>query len=297
MSYNFVPASLYDAVYGDGSRGDATITGTETLSEDRFYNNLTITSTGVVVPSNYKIFVKGKLEIQTGGIIRANGNNASGATQGASVNISGTVRGFGRRGSSGLVATGANQAGPAASFAVANQPPLPGATSTAGFSGGAGGGATLAGGAGNAGTSLALLGTVKNFYQMLRTGYLPDRSASMGNEISGGAGGGGGAVDAGAGTDFSGGGGGGGAVIVIFAKEIVNNGSIQAKGGTGGNASHATAKAGGGGGGAGGAIFLITRFPTKTGTLDVSGGAGGSGAGGGVTGTTGDTGLTSIMYC
>lgn len=304
MSYNFVNTSFFDTIYGDGSRGDATITGTTTMAEDRYYNNLTITSTGVLNPNNYKIFVKEKLEIQSGGSIRYNGNNAAGSGQGASVNITGTVRSFGRRGSGGVIARGSNLPGSGSDFSVTTQPAPPAATTSSGWNGGNGGAATLVGGTGNPGfqpTNAGILsgGTMKGLFYLLKTGYFGGGPGGfLSSEFGCGPGGGGGACDAGnAATDYGGAGGGGGPGIIIFAKEIVNNGTIEAKGGNGSAGAHATAKAGGGGGGAGGVIVTVCRFPTKLGTRDVSGGTGGAGAGGGSAGSQGNTGLVMSFNC
>lgn len=298
MSFNFIDTAFFDSIYGDGSTGDATVTGIDTMTSDRYYNNLTITATGILNPNNYRIFVKEKLEIQAGGFIAYNGANAAGAAQGPARSLAGTFRFFGRRGSAGIVAGGANLVGNGADFPITSQPSIAAATSINGWSGGAGGSATLAGGAANAGSINQSAGTFKSLICLTKSGWLGGGAGGfLTTEIGAGPGGAGGACDAGTGTDFSGGGGGGAPGVAIFAKEIVNNGTIQSKGGTGGNASHATAKAGGGGGGAGGIILTVCRFPTKLGTRDVSGGAGGTGAGGGGNGLTGDTGLIIALNC
>jgi hypothetical protein len=315
MSYNFVNTAFFDSIYGDGSRGDATITGTTTMNEDRFYNNLTISSTGILIPNNYRIFVKEKLEIQAGGAIRHNGRNAAGTLPGGNIQINGTLRSFGRIGANPRFAdvtlnlTGSgSQTGGGANLNVVAQPNVPGnntlfgAGSTAtftGWNGGNGGSATLSGGTGYAGTLLAIEGTSRSLIYLLKTGYFGGGAGIfLTTELGCGPGGASGAVDAGTpATDYGGPGGGGGGGILIFAKEILNNGTIEAKGGNGAAGAHATAKAGGGGGGAGGVIITVCRFPTNLGTLDVSGGTGGAGVNGGSAGGQGNTGLVMSFNC
>lgn len=304
MSYNFIDNSIFDAIYGDGSRGDATITGAELMTTDRFYNNLTITSTGRLSPANYRIYVKEKLEIQAGGIISFNGADATGRLAAGVAFITGTIRGYSRPGGAGGLGGATEQPGEDFFRNMPTQPVTPAASvytiqGTVGwFSGKGGNSSTLTGSLAQSGSSLAVLGTIYPFVMAARSGWIPNNSASLvSNPVGGGAGGGGGACDAGTASDFGGGGGQGGGVIFIFAKEVVNNGTIIARGGNGANASHATGKAGGGGGGAGGFISLVTRFPTKTGSLDVSGGIGGSGAGGGTSGDNGQSGVVTVGFC
>lgn len=47
-----------DSVYGTGADGDATISGTLTLSRDMYYNNLTVPLGNIILTNGYKIFVK-----------------------------------------------------------------------------------------------------------------------------------------------------------------------------------------------------------------------------------------------
>jgi hypothetical protein len=77
--------------------------------------------------------------------------------------------------------------------------------------------------------------------------------------------------------------------IAIFAKTLIHNGAITAKGGNGGNAE-AGGDTGGGGGSSGGCIVLIYGSKTGTGTVDTSGGAGGLKQGAGTNGTDGSPG-------
>lgn len=311
MSYNFVNVAFFDTIYGDGSRGDATITGTTIMAEDRFFNNLTISSTGILIPNNYRIFVKEKLEIQAGGVIRHNGRNAASKAGGGNVEVNGTLRSFGRRGADARIAdltlnlTGSgSQVDGGPSFNLTVQPAVPGTSVSIGgafqgWNGGNGGAATLAGGTGYIGTHNNIQGTHKTLSLITKTGLFGGGAGAFNStQLDCGPGGGSGAVDAGnPSNDYGGPGGGGGPGILIFAKEIVNNGVIEAKGGNGAAGSHATAKAGGGAGGAGGVIITVSRFPTKLGTRNVTGGTGGAGAGGGSAGTQGSTGLVIDLRC
>lgn len=79
---------------------------------------------------------------------------------------------------------------------------------------------------------------------------------------------------------WGGGGGGGGEKIHIYAKRLINNGSIQSKGGNGGN-GHANSVnfASGGGGGGGGGVVLLVYEEFNGNDPDVSGGQGGTGGG------------------
>ena len=73
--------------YGTGSDGDVTITTTVTLTSDKNYNNLTITSPWILVTAWYKVYVNWTLSgdgiIQRNGNNGSNGGNASAGTGGA----------------------------------------------------------------------------------------------------------------------------------------------------------------------------------------------------------------------
>jgi hypothetical protein len=134
--------------------------------------------------------------------------------------------------------------------------------------------------------------------------------AGSGGNGGGGGGGGGGAFDsddavyATGGTGGHGGmGGKGGGFVHIFARELVNGGSINADARPGGNATNGAggiyqsytelffssrdlASGGGGGGGGGnggngGSVILVTATPTLVGLLSAAGGTGGSSGSGG----------------
>src|SRR5271165_649755 len=73
---------------GDGADGNVTISsGVTTLTRDMFYNNLTISGSGQLYTANFKVWVKGILDLTAAGVGAINNNgltggNASGATGG-----------------------------------------------------------------------------------------------------------------------------------------------------------------------------------------------------------------------
>ncbi len=72
-------------IYGDYSDGDVTISTSVALTRDMYYEDLVISSGGILNPTNCIIYAK-SVTIDSGGIIQTtqqNGNNGSGATGGA----------------------------------------------------------------------------------------------------------------------------------------------------------------------------------------------------------------------
>lgn len=282
--------------YGLGQLGNVTISsGTTTLTDDYYVNDLTISGTGQLNTNGYRVFVAGTLDlsnapanaINRNGI---NGNNASGATGGSSTGgaSSGTVGGnpTGAAGPNGT--TGAGSAGTAQSGT---------ATSIAGQSGTAGSGgapALAVGGAGGAGGSLpSFFGAFTRFDINIIRG--PSIFQGSYGAASGGSGTGSGANSGGGG----GSGGRGGSIVAIFCNILKRDtttatGAISCTGGNGGNGGLATgANAGGGGGGAsgpGGLVYIAynqLQGNAKTGLIDASAGVGGSGGDGVGTGRGG----------
>lgn len=284
--YNRLSLWLNDtnrSFYGDGSDGDVTITaGTTTLTRDMFYENLTVTSTGILATGGYRIFVRDLCTIQTSGLIHRNGgaglipaNSGVGGVAGAGASGSGTL-GDGANGGAGASnANGANGTGTSSAY---------------GGSGGAGGNSNDTGNGGTGGVAtapVAALGSGRHLGAAF--GWTINTGTSSNLQWSGGAGGaGGGGGDTGSG----GGGGGGGGVLVLAAYRLDNEGAIQANGGVGGPAFGGPDAAGngGGGGGGGGALWLITRGRTGAGTVTASGGIGGAGFLVGAAGANGSAG-------
>ena len=80
---------LGNIIYGDGSAGDVTITGgTTTLVADTYYDNLTVDGTGILDTDGYRVFVRGTLTVETGGIIRNNGLSSTTGTGAAGADAS-----------------------------------------------------------------------------------------------------------------------------------------------------------------------------------------------------------------
>jgi hypothetical protein len=261
--------------YGDGSDGDVTISATVTLTRDMFYNNLTITGTGVLIPAGYIIYVSGNLTIQSGGIIAANGSNGA-------IGASGT----GGTGGSGAVGTTLH---------------YPIATS-GGAGGNSGGSGTINGTGGTAGASQS---TAAIAPMPMRAGgggggggghgSAPTNGSSSTGPFSGAKGGNGGTNSSTNTISSAGGGGGGGGGVIDMRVYVINNsGSIQAIGGNGGDAQ-STGNGSGGGGGGGGCISIIYHSTTGNGigTLNVGGGAAGAGGSASV-GASGYTMTTQI---
>lgn len=318
-------SSTFD--FGTGADGDATISGATSLSRDMYYNNLTVTNTFTLNPSGYRIFVKGVLNNQAGGTIARNGNaggtgsNGSGTNQGAGGaagtalaggtiegSIAGAVGGHGSDGGNSGSLSGQQGLQPAA---ISNTIGVAGSGSGAGGKGQQNAGTVgTAGLAGDAGTITA----AKEFPYTYQAAYnlstwLTSTTFTRLFSSQGGAGGGGGSGAAGNGITGGGGGGGGGGgssggIVAIFARHIINAGTISAIGGAGGaggnGVSSGGATGGGGGGGAGGSggvIILVYQTLTNTGTISVAGGTGGAAGNNANTApAAGSAGQTGVIY-
>jgi hypothetical protein len=289
--------------FGNGEDGNVTISaGVTTLTQDMYYNNLTITGSGQLRTNGYRVFVKGTLDLQNAayGAITLDGNNGSDAlTQtGASAGGAYVAATLGANTAGGAGATGVVGVGAQAALTTATTPSN-GGGSGAGGAGGAG--SSGAGGISRAGaTATVAIDFARFTYDIIRGVTL----------VQAGAGGPGGSSGAGDGVNSGRGGGGGGAgggVLYIAAKNIIKDGltaagAISAKGGRGGNGATASVGnvGGGGGAGGGGGGYIILFYETLSGTvvtnfLDASGGDGGNagngfGTGIGGTGGTGGTG-------
>lgn len=269
----FIDGSLTGhSAYGDGFDGDVEISTTVTLTRDMYYNNLTITGSGILNTASYRVFVKGNLIMHPLGAIRNDGNDAEDGTgvEGGAISP-GTLGGGGYGGEGGY--------GPSAISAGSD-----GETISNGLGG--------SGGAGEAG--LAEVGGLQglialsiteggNVYQGSWPTVVKGSIVSFNDYWRGGTGGGGGGGGLITSPNRTGGGGGGGAgVIFLAAYKILAlpNSIISAKGGDGGDANQAeNSEGGGGGGGGGGAIIVYTAGKASSiqWTVDVSAGVGGVG--------------------
>ena len=289
LSSSVIPAVNNLGIYGDGSDGDATISSVTTLTSDKYYDDLTITTAGRIVTRGYRIFVKGTLTMGGNAIITGTGGNAENGTNAAGVvagdaggsgasiplgyfpaTMTGSMGGKGAAGRTSLNTVGAagqdGRAGRSQTNSILNSGTA-GAAAGVGGSGGPGGGA--AGAAGAAGTATPIIGgsprdvlTASRFFV-----FSPSSNSLIhfkGSAASGGGGGGGsgGCSAAGSNPNSGAGGGGGGSganggYVFVAARIIVGTGSINAsggRGGNGGNGANATGASdcGGGGGGGGG---------------------------------------------
>jgi len=271
-------SEILDMLYfGSGKDGDVVITSDTTVSRDMEYRNLTVKSGATLNPNGWRIFVSDTLTIEEGGKISRDGNDGGNAASCPGWGVCWRCPGSG---GAPLQAHTVGGSGGGASGSCGNAGD--GESGEAGGNGGNGGDAengARSGGNGGAGGNKIINYLPSPFMSFLS---LPVEIAE-----TGGAGGGGGAgYTSASGRSAGGGGGSGGGVIHIFAKNIILNGNITAKGGKGGNGvcgcscgscSHLYYAAGGGGGGGGGFILLVYKTKTGSGTIDVSGGEGGKG--------------------
>lgn len=290
--------------FGDGSDGDATISVDMTLTEDKFYENLTVDAGVTLNPGGFRIFVRDTLTLN--GKIARNGNNGNNAVLNAAGTggavITGGILGGGLQGGNGGAVNAGGAAGGNASQCPRNfiagaasggashatfTPGDPGNSGGLGQGGGGGGGGpgktatnTNSQAGGNGGTvalSTAVNGSIHNPWQAVSGRQLNNVAYTCGTGGGGGAGGGAGTSGVGG---AGGGGGGSAASVFVGAKNIVGTGSIESKGGSGGNGGDSSGTAptgcgsgGGAAGGSGGIIVVFCRNGNPT--VDVSGGAGG----------------------
>jgi len=311
-----------DHLFGNGADGDVVISGNTTLTEDKYYDDLTIDSGFTLDTGGYRIYVKGILTVN--GSIARNGGVGTTGDQGTSGGSGGGGGGGGSladgytKGSATPGSGGAggnddhNGTAGVAGTAVANA-----LDASNGVDGGAGGlgCSTYVGGAGGAGGTTTI--STNRFNGFIFTQTILDVSSTgaslkFNSSASSGGGGGGGACGGGDGTGGGGGGGGGsnGGIVGVYAKTIVIGaaGSVTANGGAGGvggaglvEGSNGSGGGGGGGGGNGGIVVLMYKSLTNNGSSNITanGGAGGVGGAdpgtadsstGGSTGTTGNAG-------
>ena len=260
-------------IFGNGADGNVTISTSVTLLRDMYYANLTITSSGTLIPAGFRVFISGTLNIAAGGVIQANGGNAAAGIAGASIVMKTIGQSAGAGGGGGT-----SGAGTAATTISTNRIGGNGGNGGSGSSGAGGAASTAAAG------PTVVNGSTQFCYQTIAAITFKD----LGNNVVyGGAGGGGGG---GAGGSVAGGGGGGGGVLLVVCAVISGAGALQANGGNG--ATSANTNGGGGGGGGGGVLILISDNATSfTGTLSANGGTNGAANGTGLAGTAGSAGL------
>ncbi len=300
-------ASAAALLFGTGIDGAATISsGTTVLTRDMHYTNLTISGTGVLNPSGWRVFVSGLLDLSAAasGAIIANGTNANNG-----------VAAVGGASPSGLALRTVGQS-PSTGGTGGNGTTTTGGAGTSGasvtYGNGGNGGTAGAGGSSSSAGGSAGTGGIETAQIPLNTPTLNFWCSANNAGLASGLLGGGGGAGGGDGVNTGGGGGSGGSyggVIALFARSIsrgtnINTALLQAKGSSGGNGASATAGnaagGGGGGGGGGGLIYIITENLTGSSianALDVSGGSGGSGGSGLGTGKGGSGGSGGASGC
>ena len=288
--------------WGDGSDGNATLSSNTSLSEAKYYNNLTINS-GVTVTgaSPMIIFARGTVTIN--GTITPNRTDAptSAGAGGAGGSVSNSSMAnqlpyAGGQGGAGLVGT--------AGFKHNN--PYGAGGGSGGHSGGAQPSQLVYSNGGSSGVQADIVDRIPSqLMTKIRTSIIANPNSSGGGGASGaGGGGGGGGQDSGGGGGNGGSGGaggkGGGSVIIIAPTIIFNSGSsILSNGLAGTNGTYGNAggspyvqfrRGGGGGGGGGGngghggSIIFMYKSLTDNGTTNITGGAGSTGGTGGAGG-------------
>jgi collagen type VII alpha len=279
-------------LFGGGTSGDLTLSGALTLTQDVFYNTLTLNAGAALNTAGYRIFCK-TLDLSNApvGSIQRNGTNGNSTTTQAGAGLIGalTSQTLGGSANGGAGATGTTGAGAQA-----------GASGSLVNSNGGGSGAGGAGGAGtpNAGGASRAASTATTNVEFNRIAFDFLRAAVL---ISGGAGAPGGSSGGGDGVNNGRGGGGGASgagVIAIFAHTIITGGStpagvISCRGGNGGTGANGGAGNVGGGGSGGGYIYIC--YAVKTGApvtnlLSAGGGTGGNAGNGFGTGIGGNGG-------
>lgn len=255
-------------VYGDGSDGPITVTGTVTLTRNIYATAYTVALGGTVYTNGYAIFATEQITVDDGAFIYdiasfTKDGAAAAATSATSWAPPTAYANGGAGGSQAQVADG-----------------VPSAFGGSGGNGGNGGdGFPGAGGVATPPTPDA--GTIRSApFALIGYGFGSGGTTTV---MGPGAGGGAGDTDAGA-TLLGGGGGAGGGYMVLAAPVIIVNGLISVQGGYGG-AGDSAGNTGGGGGGGGG--VLVTLGAYRGFAPDISGGGGGEGGGTGTVGAAG----------
>jgi hypothetical protein len=228
------------ALFGNGELGNVSLSADTTLTEDAYYENLTLDPGVTLNPGGYRIFVRDLLTLGAGSTIARNGNDATLLNGGAALDP-GTLGGSGRG------AAGGECDGPGVTNGLGGR-----------------GGQVFGGGVVTPPSNAAGGDDVFNSAAAAITGRDLD-----GGLVKGGSGGG---------TDgaCSGEAGSGGGVVVVAAREVAVNGSASIAA-NGGNGQISTSNGGGGGGGV---VAVVSTDQQPAGlTLSTSGGGPGFFAG------------------
>lgn len=251
---------LSPAQLGTGDDGNATISGTVTLTRDMQYAALTVPSGATLKTNGYRVLCTGTVTID--GTVDNSGTAASYSEGGTCVAGVGGAAGTLPGGADGVVANEGSTEGASAGVAA----------SAATYAGGSSGSATV-GSYEGAGVTEPYNPTVWPTLAQLASGT-----------ITGGASGGAAADAAAAGS------GGGGGCILILCATLAGTGTISANAGDGAGGGTDTWAHGGSGGG----IAVVACFTTSfTGTIEANGSAGASENGGSF--TNGVNGTATIL--
>lgn len=300
--------SPYDK--GDGSDGDVTISsGTTTLTRDTFYNNLTVSGTGILNTAGFRFFVKGVLTVDASSgacVTNSGGNGGDGANADTGDRTAGAA---GAGGAAGTLPGGTVGKAGIEGINAPSSGPINGTNGTAGDNkthtivnetGAKGGNGSSYGDpvGGDGGTASAVTNLPRTSISSYFLIDLTSTTAFQQMTVNAGSGSGANGGTGASGNGAAGGGSGGGGGIVWFScgtLNITGTGAIKSlggNGGKGGNSGFGKGAGGGGGGGVGGVIFAIYNNKIGTGTMLVSGGTGGvGGTGGGTAGENGHDGL------
>lgn len=290
VASNVAFSTLYN-VFWDGSDGNVTInSSTTTLTRDMYYNNLTVTSPGVLNPNGYKVYVKGTLS--GNGTIRRNWNNGgngnigygvAGGVGGAALNAGslnadlwGANWGVSTNTGAGGIGTSANP-----SYTLIN--------GTKGWNSNAG----PQGGVGWTSTRWSLYNLIES-YHTLWNFFHPASFALVTNQYKGPSASGGGGWNGTPNVGWSGGGAGGNGGMIWISALLMNfTWVMESKGGNWGNWVESSGYAGGGGsGGQGWVVYLISVTFTSIGTQTLTAWTGWSPGVGAVTGVSWNAGVT-----
>ncbi len=288
--YTSASSSSSGSIFGDGSDSDVEVSTKIYLARDMYYRNLSITDTGNIDPSGFRIFVSGTLTMANGAIIGRPGevgNPSSNYGEGGAGQTVGTLGGgdVGGEGAYGPITFPTDgQTGGAPSYSI-------------GGIGGAGGDGGMTSGGLAAGTAFPATdgsSAIGASYSLSIRGT----TVLMTSRLYGGGGGSGGGGGDGISYPYIGGGGGGGAGVVMLCANRISAASgslINLAGGNGGDGEGVDC--GGGGGGGGGGFICYTNSPSSSlqWTVELKGGDGGLGFGAGIDGNGGTIGKSFIM--
>jgi len=217
-----------DLIFGHGGDGDVTITTNTSLTEDKYYNNLTINSGKVLNPNGFRVFVKNTLTLNGDlGVKEDVASVATGSLEGTVGVGQNVVDGLGGSGEpdgyvSGYTFTGSGSVTSSAGVTVPDFYDLRDAINAykqrgstfIRVKGGAGGG-TGADGIGGAGADGSKGPGASNPHPNYQTVGAPGGKGSTGVAGTGGAGGR------------------GSAVVMVSARQITGSGGLYSEGGAG----------------------------------------------------------------